>query len=136
MNEGKFGSRGELFFEIDLLASDELIITVDAMLDTGFTDWLAINTQDALSLGWQLIDNSASRLTALGEAQFALYAGVVILDGEKLNIPVIVGEEIAEVLLGLPWLLERRLVVDVPENLLTLGKKKLSIARLSDHLNE
>lgn len=121
MIEGKFGRLGELFFEINLVASDELIITVDALLDTGFTDWLAINTQDAESLGWQLIDNSETRLTARGEAQFALYTGVVILDGEKLNIPVIVGEEITEVLLGLPWLLERRLVVDIPESLLTLG---------------
>jgi hypothetical protein len=34
---------------------------------------------------------------------------------------VIAGEEIAEVLLGLPWLFTRRLVVDFPESLLTLG---------------
>ncbi|WP_306419463.1 hypothetical protein [Nostoc linckia] len=51
MIEGKFTNQGELIFEIDLVASDGLVITVDALFDTGFTDWLAINTQDALSLG-------------------------------------------------------------------------------------
>ncbi|WP_407889969.1 aspartyl protease [Scytonema sp. NUACC26] len=121
MIEGKFSRKGELFFEIDFVAADGLIITVDALLDTGFTDWLAINTQDAVSLGWQLVDSQETRLTAQGEAQFNIYAGTVSLDGQEFNIPVIGGEEIAEVLLGLPWLFTRRLVVDIPNNLLTLG---------------
>lgn len=64
MIEGKFSSQGELIFEIDLVASDGLIITVDALFDTGFTDWLAINIQDALSLGWELVDVEETRLTA------------------------------------------------------------------------
>jgi predicted aspartyl protease len=46
--QGKFSNQGELFFEIELVASDGLIITVDAMLDTGFTDWLAITALPAL----------------------------------------------------------------------------------------
>jgi predicted aspartyl protease len=118
---GKFSSNNELIFEIGLVASDGLIITVDALLDTGFSDWLAINTQDAESLGWQLIDDEETRLTARGEAQFNIYAGTVSLDGQEFSVPVIAGEEIAEVLLGLPWLFTRRLVVDFPESLLTLG---------------
>lgn len=121
MIEGKFSSRGELFFELDFVASDGSIITVDALLDTGFTDWLAINKQDAISLGWQLVNDDETRLTALGEGQFSIYAGTVNLDGQMFNIPVIGGDAIAEVLLGLPWLLTRKLVVDFPENLLTLG---------------
>ncbi|MFN6582904.1 MAG: hypothetical protein RMX68_023845 [Aulosira sp. ZfuVER01] len=36
MIQGKFSNQGELIFEIDLIASDGLIITVDALLDTGF----------------------------------------------------------------------------------------------------
>lgn len=43
MIEGKFGSKGELIFEIDLIADEGLIITVVTLLDTGCTDWLAIN---------------------------------------------------------------------------------------------
>lgn len=120
MIEGKFGSKGELLFEIDLIASDGLIITVDALLDTGFTDWLAINTQDAESLGWQLFNDSEARLTAQGEAQFSIYSGMVNLDGQEFNVSALAGNEIAEVLLGLPWLFTRRLVVDFPEELLTL----------------
>ncbi|WP_207714152.1 aspartyl protease [Scytonema sp. UIC 10036] len=83
MIEGKFSNKGELFFEIDFVAADGLIITVDALLDTGFTDWLAINTQDAVSLGWQLVDSEETRLTARGEAQFNIYAGTVRLDGQQ-----------------------------------------------------
>ncbi len=120
MIEGQFGSKGELFFEIDLVAADGLTITVDALLDTGFTDWLAINTQDAESLGWQLIHDQETRLTAQGEAQFNIYDGIVNLADEEFNVPVIAGDKIAEVLLGLPWLFTRRLVVGFPEEVLTL----------------
>ena len=46
MIKGDFNFRGELFFEMNLKANDGLIVTVDAMLDTGFTDWLAMNLQE------------------------------------------------------------------------------------------
>jgi predicted aspartyl protease len=49
--EGKFSSNNELFFEIGLVASDGFIITVDALLDTGFSDWLAINTHSGRKFG-------------------------------------------------------------------------------------
>jgi len=49
---GEFNSQGELIFEIDLVAADGDIIPVQALLDTGFSGWLAIDNQDALSLGW------------------------------------------------------------------------------------
>ena len=52
MIQSSFGNRGELFFEIDLIAADSSLITVNALLDTGFTDWLAMNIQDVESLGW------------------------------------------------------------------------------------
>ena len=51
MKKGHFNNRGELFFEMDLMMIDSSIVTVDAMLDTGFTDWLAMNTQDIEDLG-------------------------------------------------------------------------------------
>ncbi|GGA23691.1 hypothetical protein [Okeania sp. KiyG1] len=51
MTQGFFGSKGELFFEIELITADGSIITVDVLLDTGFTDWLAIDIQDVESLG-------------------------------------------------------------------------------------
>ena len=121
MIEGQFGSKSELFFEIDLIASDGLIITVNALLDTGFTDWLAINNQDAVSLGWRLVNNEETRLTAQGETQFNVYAGTVSLDGQEFNLPILGGDAIAEVFLGLPWLLTRRLVVDFAKGVLTLG---------------
>ncbi len=68
MIQGSFGARGELFFEIDLIAADSSLITVNALLDTGFTEELAINIQDAESLGWSFIEQREMQ-TARGEAK-------------------------------------------------------------------
>lgn len=121
MIQGTFSDSNELIFEIDFVAEDGSTITVDALFDSGFTGWLAVNTQDAVSLGWQLIENDETRITATGEAQFNVYAGIVNFDGQNFTVPVVAGDDIAEVLLGLPWLLTRRLVVDFPLQVLTLG---------------
>lgn len=47
MIHGKFGDNDELFFEIELIADEQLELPVDAMLDTGFSGWLAIDKQDS-----------------------------------------------------------------------------------------
>jgi predicted aspartyl protease len=117
---GYFSNKGELFFDIDLIATDGLVITIDAMLDTGFTDWLAMDIQDIKSFGWPFIKEQKKQ-TAGGEAKFELYAGIVLLDGIHKTIQVIGGEEITHVLMGLQWLETRRLVVDKKMSLLTLG---------------
>jgi predicted aspartyl protease len=121
MIQGYFGERGELFFDIDLIAADGSIVTVDALLDTGFTDWLAMNIQDIESLGWSFIEPDR-RQTARGEAEFNLYQGAVVFDSQEVIIAVVGGEEITDVLIGLPWLETRRLVVDRKAALLTLGE--------------
>ncbi len=82
MISGEFNTQGELIFEISLIAADGDIIPVKALLDTGFTGWLAIDNQDAESLGW-IVDTNPSRMqTARGEARFNLDQGTVLLDGE------------------------------------------------------
>ncbi len=43
MIQGTFGSKGELFFEVELITADGLNLPVDAMLDTGFTEFMALN---------------------------------------------------------------------------------------------
>ncbi|WP_219884495.1 hypothetical protein [Merismopedia glauca] len=45
----------------------------------------------------------------------------MIIDGQTFEVPVLAGDAIAEILLGLPWLQTRRLVVDFPQGVLTLG---------------
>ena len=122
MIAGEFDSEGKLLFEIGLVAANGEIILANALLDTGFTDWLVMNNQDLESLGWfPAVDGKRLMQTAQGETQFNLYAGTVELDGQQFNIPVLAGETISEVLLGLPWLRTRRLVVDFPVGVLTLG---------------
>ncbi len=37
MIPGRFGEIGELCFELDLIATNEEILPVEALLDTGFT---------------------------------------------------------------------------------------------------
>lgn len=119
MIQGFFGEKGELLFEIGLIAADGSVVTIDALLDTGFTDYLAMDTQEVDSLGWLLFDQRKMQ-TARGEVTFNLYQGTVIFNGQELTIPVLGGEEITEVLLGLAWLENRRLVVDRKAGLLTL----------------
>ena len=120
MIQGNFGESGELYFEIDLIATDGSIVTIEALLDTGFTGTLAMDIQDIESLGWLYLDKQKMR-TARGEVNFQVYEGVVCLDGQELTIPVLAGRQITEILIGLSWLKTRRLVVDRKAGLLTLG---------------
>ena len=122
MISGRFGNIGELFFEIDLIATDGEEFQVDALLDTGFTTgFLAINSQDLEAMGWSVIQFDIVMETTRGEQFFDLYAGTVIFGGQQFTIPVHVGEELPEILMGLQWLQTMRLEVDFPSRLLTLG---------------
>ncbi|HLO86452.1 MAG TPA: aspartyl protease [Nostocaceae cyanobacterium] len=122
MIEGNFGSDGEIFFEIDLITADELELPVTAMLDTGFTELLAINSQDIESLGWHFLRERPLK-TAQGINIFRIYLGKVRIDGREFEIPVYSGEEITEVLLGSQWLKFMRLVADMSAGILTLEIK-------------
>ncbi len=122
MIQGFFGNNGELYFEIDLIAADGSIVTVDALLDTGFTEWLAMDIQDVDGLGWSYIKKRKMQ-TARGEVNFKIYQASVSFDGNDLTLPVLAGKEITEVLIGLPWLENKRLVVDRKMGILTLGEE-------------
>jgi predicted aspartyl protease len=61
--------------------------------------------------------------TAWGETQFNLYEGTVLLDREEFTIEALGGDELEDILLGVYWLQLKRLVVDFPERLLTLGSE-------------
>ncbi len=119
---GRFGEIGELFFEIELIAADDEKIPIETLLDTGFTTgWLALDLQDAEVLGWSVTERRRSMQTARGEQFFDLYEGRVLVDSQEFIVPVHAGAGIPEVLLGLQWLETRRLIVDRPQEVLTLG---------------
>lgn len=97
MISGRFGSMGELFFEIDLITAEGEAFQVDALLDTGFTTgWLAVNSQDIDGLGWLVIERNRAMRTAQGQDVFDLYEGTVSIDGVEYRIPVHLGEEIPD----------------------------------------
>jgi predicted aspartyl protease len=121
MIQGEFNSQGELFFEVGLMSADGEIVPVMALLDTGFTGWLAIDSQDADSLGWVSDNELQDMQTATGEARFNLYEGKVVIEQEEFTVEVLGGNELVNVLLGVLWLRTKRLVVDFPMSLLTLG---------------
>jgi predicted aspartyl protease len=120
MIHGTFGEKGQLFFEIELITADELNLPVDAMLDIGFTGFLAINNQDLHSLEWSFIRKEEMR-TAQGEARFNIYLGKVLLDNQEYEVPVFAGNEITEVLLGSEWLKILPLMVNYQSGILSLG---------------
>ncbi|OKH37655.1 aspartyl protease [[Phormidium ambiguum] IAM M-71] len=122
MISGKFGEIGELIFEIDLITVDGEKFPVEVLLDTGFTTgWLALDTQDAESLGWSVIERNRTMQTARGWEYFDIYEGRVVMDGQEYIIPVLAGDGIPESLLGLQWLKMLPLIVNFADGLLTLG---------------
>jgi clan AA aspartic protease len=116
---GFFGEEDALLFEISLIASDGLELPVDAMLDTGFSYFLAINDQDIEALGWERLREQTMR-TARGDVEFNIYIGKISFGGQEYDIPVHVGEGLSEILLGRQWLQNMRLIVDISSNELTL----------------
>ncbi|WP_413174732.1 aspartyl protease [Anabaena azotica] len=120
MIQGYFGDGGRLFFEIELITADALNLPVDALFDTGFTGFMAINKQDLQGLNWSFISKEKLR-TAQGESRFDLYLGKVILDNQEYEIPVYAGDELTEILLGSEWLEFLPLVVNFQVGVLTLG---------------
>lgn len=120
MIQGIFGKNGELFFEISLIAADGSDLIENALLDTGCTDWLVMNVQDIECLEWTFI-REQKRQTAKGLGDFYFYQGTVVFDNQELTIPALGGEEISEILIGLPWLETRCMVVDRKENLLSMN---------------
>ncbi len=120
MIHGTFDDEGHLFFDIELIAADGLSLPVDAMLDTGFTGFLAINKQDLDGLKWSYLRRD-KLLTAKGEAKFIVYLGKILLNEQEYEIPIFAGNEIAEILLGSEWLKILPLVVNYQAGILTLG---------------
>lgn len=119
MIEGRFGDKGQVYFEIDLIGEDGLSFPVETMLDTGFTEFLAMNKQDIQSLDWSFLRQNKLR-TAQGETDFDVYSGRVIIDNREWEIPVFAGDEIQEILLGSRWLKLFILVADYSQNKVTL----------------
>ncbi|MCC5598460.1 aspartyl protease [Nostoc favosum] len=118
---GSFGDNGELLFEIELVAANDEKFYVEALFDTGFTDgWLAINTQDLEVLEWSLMSAQIEMQTARGEARFDIYEGKLIINGTEFVIPVHVGDDIPDTIIGSLWLDIMQLVVNKPKCLLTL----------------
>jgi predicted aspartyl protease len=121
MISGRFGENGELFFEIELIASNGDVFPVEVLLDTGFTTgFIAMNSQDLDALDWSLIAPQIEMQTARGEGFFDIYEAWVIIDGQDLIVPVHVAEDIPEILIGSQWLDRMQLVVNKPSGILTL----------------
>lgn len=121
MITGRFGKKGELFFEIELIANNGESFPVEALLDTGFTTgFLAINSQDLEALNWSLITPQLEMETAGGDEFFDIYEGKVIWDGQEFIIPVHIGDNLPDILIGSQWLEIMELAVNKQREILTL----------------
>lgn len=108
MIEGQFNELGQIYFDLELITTGEPI-SIDAMFDTGFTGFLAVNKQDLDGLDWTFIREQPMR-TARGESIFHIYLGAVTIDEKTFSIPVHAGDDIQEMLLGSEWLKEFDLI--------------------------
>lgn len=120
MIQGEFDELGQLFFEVELIATNGERFAVNALLDTGSTEWLAINEQDLEAFNWSFYGTRQVE-TAQGETILPTYLGKISVDRRESTIPVVVGSAFRQVLIGIPWLRTRRLVVDFSAEILTLG---------------
>ncbi|MGK7947045.1 MAG: aspartyl protease [Microcystaceae cyanobacterium] len=118
MINGYFNEIGQLYFTLDLITEDEYL-SVDALLDTGFTGLVAINKQDVHELNWSFIREQPMQ-TAQGLSVFEIYLGTVMMDETLFQIPIHVGENIQEILLGIGWLSHFDLMAQYRQNNLTL----------------
>jgi predicted aspartyl protease len=122
MSQGFFGSDGQLWFEIQLVAASGEALFVSALFDTGFTDgWLTINRQDLDAFEWPFIYGQVEMRTARGDVEFDLHEGTVIIDGTEFTVPVYVGDDIPETAMGSAWLNIMELVVNKPKGILQLN---------------
>ncbi len=120
MISGRFND-GELSFEIELVATNGERFLQNALFDTGFTTGLlAINSQDLDALEWTLITSKIEMQTARGSDYFDLYEGKVIVSDREYIIPVHVGEELSDTLMGSLWLDIMQLFANKQEGILTL----------------
>jgi len=82
--------------------------------------YLAINTQDLEALRWPLMISQVEVRIAQGSARFNLHEGKVIIDGTEVIIPVHVGDDVPDTLMGVLWLDIMQLVVNKGRGVLTL----------------
>ena len=99
MIQGKFDEVGHILFEIELVASNASNLPMKAMLDTGFTGFLAINKQDIDGFGW-VFNGNELMVTPQGQVHLEKYLGKIVLDEQEYELPVYAGDDITEVLLG------------------------------------
>ncbi|PSB04591.1 aspartyl protease [Merismopedia glauca] len=119
MIEGRFGDKGQIYFDVDLIDENGLALPVEVILDTGFTEFVAMNKQDIECLDWVFLRQNKLK-TAQGEATFDIYLGRVVIDRQMFEIPVFAGEEIQEILLGSQWLKTFTLLANYRESRVTL----------------
>lgn len=115
MIQGRFEDKGQIYFEINLIDGDGLSLSVEVMLDTGFTEFIAMNKQDVESLDWLFLRQNKLR-TAQGEAYFDIYLGKVAIAQREFEIPVFAGDAIKEILLSSQWLKIFTLIANYQEN--------------------
>jgi len=121
MISGRFGEVDELIFEIDLIAGNGEVIPVEVMLDTGFTaGYLAIDEQDIEALEWPKLQSDIRIKIAQGVGQFDIYEGRVIVDNREFIVPVHVGKDLPEIIIGVKWLKLMRFNADYQQGILTL----------------
>lgn len=125
MIEGMIGENNELLFELILTTPSGLELPVDALLDTGFSEWLVMDRQDVAELDWTYVGTRTMQMV-IGEVELDVYLGRVYLAQELFEIPVYAGQGIPEILMGRQWLRTQKLVVDLPSAILTLGESMVN----------
>ena len=96
------------------IADSSGALDVDALLDTGFTAYLTLSSEIIGALGLPPLGTRSARLANGQIEEFEVYAGLVLWNGHRQNVPIIRSD--SEPLLGMALLWGKRITIEAWED--------------------
>lgn len=107
---GEVTPNREVVIRLELRGTSGVCVPVQAVLDTGFTEYLALPAAIVRQLGWPKIYTDRMMLADRSIVVFDVFDGVIDWHGQDRAIEVHAG---GDVLIGMSLLYGSRLTVDV-----------------------
>ena len=105
--------RLKAWFDIEIPAADGRYLSVDVVLDTGFSGELTLPASVVRQLDLTSMGNRYAHLATGEEVELPAWRGVILWDGRPISVEIIEAE--GEPLLGMGLLIGSRVTIEVRE---------------------
>ena len=105
--------RLKAWFDIEIPAADGRYLSVDVVLDTGFSGWLTLPASVVRQLDLTSTGNRYAHLATGEEVELPAWRGLILWDGQLRSIEIIEAE--GEPLLGMALLRGNLVTIEVRE---------------------